>query len=301
MRYSRAAAIAALFAAVALAGCSSGASNSASSGSKVAAGPAAAAPQQGGAADQAQGAANAAPAQVPNDQPVQRNIIYTGSITLRVDDVTGAATIIEALAVGAGGFVGGDQRSLDSGKSSATLTLRVPAERFTSTLDTIRTKGHEEHEDVSTQDVTATVIDLNARIQSQQASVNRVRDLLAKAQSITDITTIESELAKREADLESMQAKQRNLTDLSSLSTISVNLLAPQAAAATPKPAEKGFWAGLKHGWHAFAASLGVLLTVLGAVLPFVLIIGVPLGLAYRWLRRRRRVTGPPAATTDPQ
>jgi Flp pilus assembly protein TadB len=143
---------------------------------------------------------------------------------------------------------------------------------------------------VSTQDVTATVIDLAARIQSQQASVDRVRALLARAQSIADITSIESELARRESDLESLKAQQRNLDDLTALSTIAVTLLGPDAATpAAPKPAQTGFLAGLKAGWKAFAASVGVLLTVLGAVLPFAVLIGVPLWLALVWRRRRNR------------
>jgi hypothetical protein len=291
-RTSRVAAVVAALAVVTLAGCSGGGAKSASS---TAGGRAATVPQQAGGGDSAQNTGSA-PNQVPVDQPVQRSVIYTGAITLRVDDVAGAAVAIEALAVGSGGYVGGDQRQLAGDRSTATLTLRVPAGKFTATMDAIRTKGHEEHEDVSSQDVTGTVIDLDARIQAQQASVNRVRDLLAKAQSITDITTIESELAKREADLESMQAKQANLTDLAALSTITVELLAKDtAAAAAPKPADKGFVAGLKHGWHAFTASVGVLLTILGALLPFLVLAAVLAAVAYWWLRRRRRTRPDPA------
>jgi hypothetical protein len=289
-RIPRVAAALAALAVVTVAGCSAGGKSASSSAGAPANDKAAAAPQQAGGAAQGLGSApNADPNQVPVDQPAQRSVIYTGAISLRVDDVAGMATIIEALAVGAGGYVGGDQRQLAGGKSTATLTLRVPAEKFTATMDAIRTKGHEEHEDVSSQDVTGTVIDLAARIQAQQASVNRVWDLLAKAQSIADITTIESELAKREADLEAMQAKQANLTDLASLSTITVELLGPDTTAVAPKPADKGFVAGLKHGWHAFTASVGVLLTVLGAVLPFLVLLALIAAGAYWWLRRRRR------------
>jgi hypothetical protein len=56
-----------------------------------------------------------------------------------------------------------------------------------------------------------------------------------------------------------------------------------------------GFLAGLRNGWAAFTGSVSVLLTVLGAVLPFAVlaaVIGVPVWL---WLRRRR------ASRQDPQ
>ena len=219
-----------------------------------------------------------------------RSIIYTGSMTVRVTDVNAKASELTSLAIGAGGLVSADERQSNDGKSVATITVRIPAARFTDVLNQISKLGKEESRQVSTQDVTATVIDLNARIQSQQASVDRVRALLARAQSIADITSIESELARREADLESMEAQQRNLADLTALSTIAVTLLGPEAAAPEPpKPAESGFLGGLKRGWHALSASVGVLLTILGAVLPFAVVLGIPAWALLLWLRRRAR------------
>jgi len=285
------------------AGCgASGPSASSNSNAGTAADGRVAAPAQapGGGADNAlsqDSAAKAGPAQVPADQPVQRSIIYTGTITLRVDDVPAAAARVAALATGAGGFVGGDQRQLDADHSTATLTLRVPAEKFAGTLDTIGRDGQERSRSISTDDVTATVVDLDARIKTQQASVDRMRDLLAKAQSITDVATVEAELSKREADLESMQAKQRNLADLTALSTITVTLLGKDAV--SPKPPATGFVGGLRHGWHAFLAAIDGLLTVLGALLPFLVVLGVPL-LVWLRLRRRRRAVPPPVLPEPP-
>jgi hypothetical protein len=256
------------------------------------------------AAPQAQGGGAAAkPAQLP---AIQRSIVYTGSITVRVDNVNDAANRLVALATGAGGFVGGDQRNMDSGKSTATLTLRIPADKFSGALDDIShiANGKEQSRQVSTQDVTANVVDLAARIQAQQASVDRVRALLAKAQTVAEITSVEGELSRRESDLESLKGQQRSLDDLTALSTIAVTLLGPEAAApAPPKAAQGGFVGGLKAGWKAFAASIRVVLTVLGALLPFILVIGVPLWLVYWWLRRRTRAARltPPPATATPK
>jgi hypothetical protein len=230
----------------------------------------------------------------------QRSIIYTGSITVRVSDVNGTAVRLTGIAAGTGGFVGGDQRQMDAGRSTATLTLRIPAARFTAALDEIGHLGDEKSRQVSTQDVTDTVVDLAARIKSQQASVDRIRVLLAKAQSVTEIASVEGELSRRESELESLQAKQRSLDDLSALSTISVTLLGPDAATpATPKP-QTGFVAGLRNGWEAFVNSIDVVLTVLGAVLPFAIVFGVPVGLVIWWARRRRRQRSGPIGESGP-
>ncbi|HEY2669595.1 MAG TPA: DUF4349 domain-containing protein [Rugosimonospora sp.] len=298
--------IAGLALAAGSAACSAGPSSSA--GSKAADGaargaPAAPAQNPGGAANSKVEVGGNAQAVVPAGKPespstLARSIIYTGSMTLRVGNVDDAATQLEGLATAAGGFVGGDTRDLDAGRSTATLVLRVPAEKFGGILDAIskRIGGQEVSRKVSTEDVTEKAIDLDARIQSQEASVERVRALLAKAESLSDITSIESQLTQREADLESMQADKRNLDDLTALSTVTVSLLGPQATPPKPKPkAETGFWPGLKGGWHAFAGAVRVLLLVLGAVLPFAVVVGVPV-LAVFWLRRRRRSARPGAA-----
>ena len=56
--------------------------------------------------------------------------------------------------------------------------------------------------------------DLDARITSAQASVDRVRALMTKAQNLGEVVSLESELSRREGDLESLKAQKRKLDDL---------------------------------------------------------------------------------------
>jgi hypothetical protein len=68
--------------------------------------------------------------------------------------------------------------------------------------------------------------------------------------------------------------------------------------APAPKKVHTGFIGGLAAGWHGFLTSLRVVLTALGAVLPFVLILGIPLVLALRLARRRGLLGGRRLALT---
>jgi len=77
-----------------------------------------------------------------------------------------------------------------------------------------------------------------------------------------------------------------------------VTLLGPEAKVTETK-AETGFVAGLKHGWHVFVSSVNVVLTLIGALLPFVIVIGVPLYLVLRITRRRRLVHLVPVSGDD--
>ncbi|MBF9128064.1 DUF4349 domain-containing protein [Plantactinospora sp. S1510] len=229
------------------------------------------------------------PVQDPATDPGvgQRAIVYTGSITVRVKDVDGKAAEAARIATGAGGFVGGDNRSSDTSAAEATLQLRVPADRFAGVVDQLAGLGETVRRDIKTDDVTEETLDLDARIATQRARVDSGRRLLAQAKSLADLVMLEGELAKREADLASLEAKKRRLADLTALSTITANLLGPNAQEDDEEPAT-GFLAGLKGGWEAFVASLRVLLTVLGALLPWIIGLGLPV-LGVLWLVRRLR------------
>jgi hypothetical protein len=235
------------------------------------------------ARDAQQGAA--APAQYRRDD---RSLVFTGEITVRVAKVEPAAAAAVDAAEAAGGFVAGDKRSSDADSSAAHITLRVPADRFFSTVDALARLGTEEIRSMSTDDVTAEVVDLDAQILSQKASVERTRALLAKAQTIGEIVSIEAELAKRESALATLEARKRRLADLTALSTITAHLLGPDADSPQGRPDEPTFLSGLKAGWDAFLGAVRVLLVILGFLLPFAVVLAIPTVLAW-WLVRRRR------------
>jgi uncharacterized protein DUF4349 len=298
-----------LAATIALAGCSDSNDNSATSsggaadmsGQRAEAPAAAPAEEAAGSADKA-GADTAAKA--PDLSVDQRSIIYTGSITIRVEDVNIAAARASGIATAAGGFIGGDKRNSGSGSSDASLELRIPAAKFSAAVEQLADLGDEEQRGINTEDVTEQTIDLDARIATQTARVDSGRKLLAQAKSLTDLVMLEREVATRESDLASLQAKKRRLADLTALSTITVVLLDPQAAAPDKDDdGAPGFLSGLENGWKGLLASLGVLLTVIGWLLPWVIAIGLPIWavlLLYRRYTRRHQVTAPttPALST---
>ncbi|MCX4386734.1 DUF4349 domain-containing protein [Micromonospora peucetia] len=297
----------ALVALVALAGCGSGAGDD-SAGAPAARDQArGAAEQAGGAADQADGAAargggKAEPgsgAGAPDLRVDQRSIIYTGTMRVQVDDVDAAARSAIAAVTAAGGFIGGDQRRSADADARAELELRVPAAKFHGVVDELAKLGRQQRREIRTEDVTEQVVDLDARITSQRARVASARQLLARASSISDLVSLENELSRREADLASLEAKKERLADLTSLSTITVSLVGRDASTADEET-EVGFMVGLRGGWKVFLTSMTVLLTVLGAVLPWLLLLGVPLTVLLVVLRRQRRTVAPPMTPTGP-
>ena len=281
-RVCTAAALATLLAGtMALAGCGGGEPNTARD---TGAGKAAPAPGQG------------QPGQQPTAGEPNRAIIHTGKLRLQVKDVDSAADRAVTIAEDVEGYVGSDQRTDADSDAEATVSLRIPAKQFTDTVNQIAKLGKELGRDITAEDVSEPLVDLDARIAGMKASVKRTRALLARAETIADISTVEKELTDRESALAELEARKRSLANKVEFSTLTVTFSAK--AAAPPPPAEIGFAAGLKAGWYAFKLSVRVILTVLGAVLPFLIAIAVPVLAAVWLLRRRRRPRVAPAAAT---
>ncbi|MER5700728.1 DUF4349 domain-containing protein [Micromonospora sp. NPDC002296] len=250
---------------------------------------------------EAGGAKAGAGAGAPDLRVDQRSIIYTGNIRVRVDDVDAAARSAVTAATAVGGFVGGDERSSTGDNARAELELRVPAARFTTVVEDLAKLGRQERRSIRTEDVTEETVDLDARIITQRARVESGRKLLARASSIDDLVRLEGEVARREADLASLEAKKRRLADLTALSTITLTLVGSDADTSSDEEKDgTGFLVGLRGGWDAFVVSLGVLLTVLGALLPFAVALGVPVALLVAVLRRRRRRPAPALSESPP-
>lgn len=228
-----------------------------------------------------------------------RSIIYAGEITVEVTDIAEAARDATALAQQHGGFIGEDRRSSTEGEGHATLVLRIPSDDFTAAVTDLSELGEEESRRLETEDVTEEVVDLETRIATVRASVTRTRELLDQADSISDIVSVEEELTEREAELASLERRQQELADRLAFSTVTVHLRTPDASAHDPEP-DNGFLAGLSAGWDAFTTSMKVLVTVLGALIPWLLSAAVPVAVLLWWHQRRssRRPDDTPAPGT---
>lgn len=225
--------------------------------------------------------------------PGDRDIVYRGRVSVRVRDVARASRHVEDLTSSAGGVVFSQQTSGTAGRdgyAEATMTLRVPPAEFVPTLDAVAALGRELSRSRTAEDVTTQLADTSSRVRSQERSVERVRALLDEAATIGEVVQVEAELARREADLESMQAQLARLQDVTDMATIDVTLV-QRDQRTEPEPDALGFLPGLRGGWDALVGVLMVALTALGAMLPFAVLLGL-LGLpAYAVLRRRRAAT----------
>jgi hypothetical protein len=165
-------------------------------------------------------------------QSAQRQIVKTGEVTIEVSSVPTAVGRIRALAVSLGGYVGDSQSG--TGKDAATLTLRIPADRFDDALAELhKFPGQVVSEATREEDVTSALVDLNARITNLEASEVQYRALLAKAEKVADILAVQDRLDAVRGQIEELKAQQKQLSGQADLSTLTVTVSPGAVQAAT--------------------------------------------------------------------
>lgn len=219
----------------------------------------------------------------------RREIIRTASLQLQVRDVRSAIGRAETLVAGLGGYASqvegyfGD----DSDGGSATATYRVPPDKLDQLTEALNGLGKLLSRNVSAEDVTSQVVDLEGRLKALRASADRLTTLLSTAPDSKALVEIEAELSRRESEIESLTSQLNTFRNRVGLSTLQVtfSVVAPPASPSKNVP---GFRRGFRTGWAAFVNTGSALATAGGALLPW-LIPGIPLLLVGVLIWRRRR------------
>jgi hypothetical protein len=240
-----------------------------------------------------------------NVQVVQqeRKVVYTASMTVRAQDVPAAAQQAKQVVIAAGGHLAKEEStSAERTRASALLEFKIPPARYPEVLASLgKNLGRQLRLEQGTQDVTLQVADVDSRLKSAQQALDSLRTLLKKADTIGQVLQVEREIAGREADLESLQAQQKELAAQVGLATLTLRLVGPTAEVPDSSEEPAGFLGGLKSGWDSLVAFLKVLLTVLGTVLPWLIVVAPVTVLAIVLLRRRRRRPQPAAPAAEAQ
>ena len=220
-------------------------------------------------------------------KPAAAHVIRTASLSVEVKDASKAAANARAAAQDAGGLVEKETTErIDGTRDSSHLVLRVPQEAYDEVLRELSGAGKLVSRTSAAKDVTDQVVDIDSRIATQRASVARVRELMDRAGKLADVVTLEGELSSRQAALESLLAQQASLKDRTTLATVTLDLVEPEAADAASDD-DPGFPDAVAGGWHAFVTMLRWLAMAVGAAAPF---LAVAAGVAVLWrLTHRRR------------
>ncbi|MEM2942739.1 MAG: DUF4349 domain-containing protein [Candidatus Bathyarchaeia archaeon] len=216
--------------------------------------------------------------------PIQeRMVIYNGYLSIETADLAGTVEKIRTLAEMYGGYVAGTSRSTFGNQATAEISIRIPQDKFHTSIREIGTYGKVLDERTTSEDVTEHYIDLKARLKNLQTVEKNLVELLAKAETVDEILKVEQELGRVRGEIDSLQGQinyiERNVT----MSLITVSLREP-----TPPFTPPGMDWGetFEIALRGFFGVIRGLIVLVVSLLPVMLLVGVP---AY-FIARRRKV-----------
>lgn len=228
---------------------------------------------------------------------IDRKIVRNADLTMEVESTTDTQHRIVSIAEAHGGFVvtseAKQRESTEPAKRAldVKLVVRIPENHFGSALDQIRgLTTNLTEEKVSGQDVTEEFIDLEARIRTQKALEAQFLQIMRQTGKISDALEVQQQIAEVRSNIERLEGRKRFLENRSSLSTITVNIVAPKPMVVVPST-------GFRHSVReAVSESVEVgseifLFFVRFAIvmIPITLFLLLPAGLILRYFMRRAR------------
>ena len=236
------------------------------------------------------------------------------SYGVEVDDITKGINDVVALSDRHGGQI--YERTInitDDRSSSASFVIKLPPENIEAAIADLDAIGIRRTASQGTEDVTGQVVDIDARLTTAQASLDRVRKLLEAATDLGQILSLESQLTERETLVEQYTAMKRAISDRVSLATLRVQLsVSPEPAAAKAAPkAKQTIGRAFENGWKGFVVALAAIMIFIGYASPLLVIGAIAAAFALPFSRRRRRQAEqrnrsaapppPPAPVAGPQ
>ncbi len=236
------------------------------------------------------------------DAAPRRLVIQNADMSIVVVKPLDAMNQIAALATEFGGFVVNSySRTVTTERGAevieANISIRVDSTRLNAVMDRVRALTPDAEKDVlseniSGQDVTKEYVDLESRLRNLKQTETQLQKIMDQATKTEDVLTVYRELSSIREQIEVTTGQMKYYEEAAALSSVSVRIQAEEAVA----PVQLGGWKPVGTARDAVQALLDTLQFLAKAaiwiviyILPVLLVIGLPIWLIVRSIRKARR------------
>ena len=228
-----------------------------------------------------------------DDRLENAKMIYTARMEVETTGFDAADADLRTLVEVLGGyFEQAAVHNYGSGYRSGDYTVRIPADQFQAFLDQVGTICHVTYKEEGSENVSEAYYDAESRLVTQQTKLERLQALLAQAENMEDIITIESAISDTELEIEQLTGTLRHYDSLVDFSTVYITLQEVYQLSNVEEPATSfGSRVGtaFASGWRGFVSTLESLAVALAYGWVWLLLLAVIGAVVGRTLWRRRR------------
>lgn len=157
---------------------------------------------------------------------IARKIIYNADLALVVEDFAKTEPEVARLVQSHQGYIANQEVLGSPGeRRSARWTVRVPVDTFEDFLQEAAALGELERNTRTSQDVSEQFYDIEARVKNKQVEEAQLLKLLEeRTGQLEEVLKVEAELSRVRGEIEQMQGRLRVLTNLTSLTTVTISI-----------------------------------------------------------------------------
>ncbi|HKW41948.1 MAG TPA: DUF4349 domain-containing protein [Gemmatimonadales bacterium] len=223
----------------------------------------------------------------PRTSVTPEMVIRTGQASIEVDSLERAVAQVRLLAGRVGGYIANTTMQTGRGElRSASLEVKLPADRFDDGLSGLAAIGKIESVNVTAEDVGEEFTDVTARMANARRLESRLIDLLAaRTGKLKDVLEVEQALARVREEIERYEGRLRYLRAHIALSTLTIYVHEPVPVVGHAGSSVIG--EAFKQAWRNFVGLVALGIRSLGVVLPF----GTVAVIAWFAVQRRRKLS----------
>ena len=221
-----------------------------------------------------------------------QKLIRTAWLELESTEFDEAAQALKDLTEEYGGyFENSSVANHKNGSRWGDYTIRVPAERFEAFLNQAGTLCHLTWQEVTQDDVSEVYYDTEGRLKTQEIKLERLQALLAKAEVMEDIITLESAISETEWQIENLSGTLRHYDGMVNYATVHVNLSEVYKLSnveEVPDTFGQRMAAAFGDGWSSFLNGMENFAVALAYSWVWVIVLAAILMIVVRVVRKRQ-------------
>lgn len=157
----------------------------------------------------------------------RRLLAYRVNMGLEVKDFDTVRRQVESLVAESGGYLQDSRVGLQHNqKQQASFHLRVPNDNLQAVLQELRTLGKVTHENMTTEELTDQLVDLEARLRNSHAAEDRLIDVLNKRTGkVREVLEVEREITRTRQQIERMEAQRQAMLGRAAMASIHLELI----------------------------------------------------------------------------
>lgn len=166
---------------------------------------------------------NAADGAAQSAREIERKLIYTGYISLGVENLSETKSAVEQWLKKYDGYISNSSEL----QQSVNFTVNVPQKNFFAAMEEAASLGKIKNKNINCRDVTEQFYDLQTRLDTRHLLLERLQNYLASSSNVKDLVEIETKINDVTSELEQMQGNMNRLQKQITFSRIEVQAMLP--------------------------------------------------------------------------